>query len=611
MSYFDALTLAAVVDQLQSTLLGGRIQHVVLPSQLSVALEIYAAHQRHHLLLSAHPRFARLHLSATKLSRGLDTPTPMLLLLRKYVNGGYITDIQQPELERVAIISIAKGPQPRNMLDIHDWDQASPAASLPNHVQIDDEPGLSSSSMAEEDDEPEEILRCELIIEIMEQRSNIVLVGDDNIILGSVRRVTHQMSRRPILPHEPYELPPAQNKHDPRQVSAASMQALLHDPATSSLTLARALVTALRGLSPLAAREIAFRSTGNAAQKLDASLPWERIAAAVQEIWSAGWQPSSVMLNGEPEYYAPYMLTSIAEAQAGASISDVLDRYYAAREHLTKHQQRRDALIARLNEQRERLERQQAALSGQLEQARGLERLRWEGEMIYAYIHTIQPYQKEVILEDETGAQRTISLNPERSAVENAQERFRAYEKAKSAIEGVPERLREVELRIQGLDELSTMVSLADGFEALESLSDEAIELGYLPAASGRRKRSRAAGMPLRMQSSDGLTIYVGRSASQNEMTTFKLGAPTDLWLHTRSIPGAHVIIKSSAQEIPQRSLEEAAGLAAYFSKARNERLVEVDYARRSQVRRIKDGPPGLVSYQAEGTLRVAPRAPW
>ena len=591
MSYFDAITLAAVIDELRATILGGRIQHVLLPNQLSVALEIYANHQRYHLLLSAHPRFARMHLSATKPSRGLDTPTPLLLLLRKYVKGGRIVDIQQPELERVALLSIVKGPQLRNL-----------SANPEPDVILDED---------EEDEYAEENLRCELIVEIMEQRSNIVLVGDDNVILGSVRRVSHQMSRRAILPREPYELPPAQNKRDPRQADAASIQALSQNTATASMTLARALVTAFRGLSPLAAREIAFRSTGTPEQKLDASLPWEAIAAALRELWSAPWSPCLLLLNGEPESYAPYPLMSMSGAQPVESISAALDRYYAAREHLTKHQQRRDALIARLNELRERLERQHRALSGQLEQARGLERLRWEGEMIYAYIHSIGPRQSEVLVEDSNGGQRAIALNPERSAVENAQERFRAYEKAKSAIEGVPERLREVDLRMQGLDELITMIGLADGFEALESLTDEATEQGYLPATSGRRKRSRAASMPLRLQSSNGLTMYVGRSASQNEMTTFKLGAPTDIWLHTRSIPGAHVIIKSTGRDVPQATLEEAAGLAAYFSKARNERSVEVDYAQRSQVRRIKDGPTGLVSYHAEGTLRVTPRAPW
>ena len=116
--------------------------------------------------------------------------------------------------------------------------------------------------------------------------------------------------------------------------------------------------------------------------------------------------------------------------------------------------------------------------------------------------------------------------------------------------------------------------------------------------------------MPLRIQSSDGLTMYVGRSASQNEMTTFKLGAPSDIWLHTRSIPGAHVIIKSMGRDVPQSTLEEAAGLAAYFSKARNERSVEVDDAQRRQVRRITDGPLGMVSYHAQATIRVTPRAP-
>src|SRR3954453_9048947 len=115
--YFDALTLAAVADELEDTILGGRIQRVLLTTPLSVALEIYARGRRSHLLLSAHPQFTRVHLSATKPSRGVERDTPLLLLLRKYVVGGRIAEIEQPELERVLVLSIAKGPQARNIAD--------------------------------------------------------------------------------------------------------------------------------------------------------------------------------------------------------------------------------------------------------------------------------------------------------------------------------------------------------------------------------------------------------------------------------------------------------------------------------------------------------------
>ncbi len=158
--YFDTLTLAAVVDELRAVLLGGRIQRAILPNQLSIALEVYAQRRRHNVILSAHPQFARIHLSASRPSRGIEGDPPLLLLLRKYVVGGHIIGIEQPELERVVMLSIAKGPGVRNIVPYDDTG--------------DDEPFVY---------EDDETLRCELVVEVMERRSNIVLVNDNNVIM--------------------------------------------------------------------------------------------------------------------------------------------------------------------------------------------------------------------------------------------------------------------------------------------------------------------------------------------------------------------------------------------------------------------------------------------
>src|SRR5262245_33657304 len=213
--YFDALTLAAVADELRATILDGRVQRVRLPSPLSVALEIYAQGRRDHLLLSAHPQWTRVHLCVAKPSRGVERDTPLLLLLRKYAVGGRIVAVEQPELERVLILSIAKGPHTRNMgsqsLSASHASLLSPASEAEIELQTWDDEARDS----EEEEELVAPLHCELIVEAMERRGNIVLVGDDNIIIESARHVTPQMSRRPVQPREPYELPPAQDKRDP------------------------------------------------------------------------------------------------------------------------------------------------------------------------------------------------------------------------------------------------------------------------------------------------------------------------------------------------------------------------------------------------------------
>jgi predicted ribosome quality control (RQC) complex YloA/Tae2 family protein len=290
-------------------------------------------------------------------------------------------------------------------------------------------------------------------------------------------------------------------------------------------------------------------------------------------------------------------------------MSGALDQFYAAHERLTSHQQRKEALHAQLLEQRERLARQQRSLSTELERARDIDRLRWEGEMIFAFMHEIARGQQTLEVEG-----RTITLDPLRTPVECAQERFRAYEKARSAIAGLPERLAAVDLRIDGVDETIALLAIAEGYEEIETIAQEAIEEGFIPA-DGRRKQRGRGGVrpqsPLRLVSTDGVTIYVGRSAGQNQQVTFRLASSDDLWLHARGAPGAHVIVKSGGRPVPEQTLQEAAGLAAYFSHGRHEAAVDVDIARRSQVRRIRGGPQGLVSYHAEQSIRAAPRPPW
>ncbi|GAB4112776.1 MAG: NFACT RNA binding domain-containing protein [Roseiflexaceae bacterium] len=607
MSSFDALTLAAVVDELRATIIGGKIQRVVLPGPLSIAIEIYNYHRRYHLLLSAHPRFARVHLSEAKPSRGVGNETPLLLLLRKYVNGGRIIAVEQPNLERVMLLSIVKRPPQRNS----ESQQAEPDTAA--EASESDPAAENEVDLADEN-----LLRCELVAEIMEQRSNLILVSDTNIIMGAARRITAQMSRRVVLPGEPYELPPPQEKRDPRRISAEGVQAAIADappdPKGRPLAIARALVAAYRGLSPFAAREAVFRACGDGEITIEQPIDAERVATAVRDLWSGRWAPSLAGPAEHPNHYAPYLLTHLASAAPQPSISSALETFYNAREHLTDHQQRRDSLRAQIGETKDRLDRQRIALESELVAAKIADRLRWEGEMIYAFLHTIQPRQAELQIEDEQGQIQTIKLDPQKHATEIAHERFRAYDKAKSAAEGLPERLRQVELRLAGIEQTLALLAVAEGFDSIESIALEASEQGLIAnrAHEPKRKLARSKPLPpLRLQSSDGLAIYVGRSSGQNEQVTFKIGAPEDLWLHVRGLPGAHVIIKNGGRSVPEQTLNEAAGLAAYFSQHREEAAVEVDFARRIQVRRIRGGPPGLVSYHADGTIRVAPRAPW
>jgi predicted ribosome quality control (RQC) complex YloA/Tae2 family protein len=565
---FDALTLTAVVDQLQATLVGGRIQHVVLPTPLSLGLEVYHGGRRHYFLASADPRHARVHLLSERPTRGVERDTPLLLLLRKYVRNGIIESIQQPPLERIMALSIIK------------------------HAALG----------KEDQDDVDHELRCELVIEVMGQRSNIILVNDDNLILDAVKRVPATGTARSLMPHEPYNLPPKLvGRRDPRSATGRDLAKVVDG---SEPDLIKAIVGIYQGVSPQQAREAVVRAIGQPSVPISAELPLDAIAAELRSLWIEDWMPSVAYEGDTPIAFAPYHMQQYSDVRDVSSISEALETYYAATEQITAHAQRREALRQRLVDVRERLQHQLNALEHELERALALDQLRWEGEMIFGYLHIIQPGQTKLEVEG-----KTIKLDPDKTPVENAQERFRRYDKAKGALAGVPERCDAVAAQLKYLDETITLLELADSYEAIAGIEREVQEQGLLKPQAGSKLPKGPRSAPLRLQSSDGLVFYVGRTAGQNEEVTFRLAQPDDLWLHVRDAAGAHVVVRADG-DVPNRTLEQAAGVAAYFSALRQSTSAEVVVTQRRFVRKIAGGPPGLVQYRNERTVRVAPLPP-
>ncbi|MFM7678355.1 MAG: NFACT family protein [Roseiflexaceae bacterium] len=549
----DTLAVMAICHELQM-FVGAKIQDSVIASPLSIALELYHHHQRRWLLLSAHPKLARVALHSQRIPRGVDQSTPLLLLLRKYVEGGRITAIHQPDLERIISLSIAKHPEPRNP-----------------------------------DDPPEPAIEVRLIIEIMDQRSNVFLVDAHNTVLECVKRVTAQMSRRVALPQQPYVAPPAPTKADPRYDDGSALHAILtHEP-----SIAKALVAAYRGVSPQMAREAAFRGNDDAVPAVHALQAMIVAAAAPCIIHDS---------DGVPQHFAAYHLTHMGRFKEAASVNDAIIAYATPRETLGDYRRRRDALATRIGDHRERIARQLAALRQEMSKAELLERLMWEGQMIYAYMHDIRPDMTELVVDGER-----INLVPHTSPSLQAQERFKAYDKAKSAIAGLPERIQRASDEIQGIDETLAYLDMAESFEAIESVARDALLAGWVRTSDVPRQARVRPQPPLRIPLDHSIVVYVGRNAHQNQLVTFTIGESHDTWLHVRNMPGGHVIIKAQGRTITDDVIVQAAALAAFYSSARGEAAVDVDICRRSGVRRIKGGPVGLVSYHAERTVRVAP----
>ena len=563
--YFDALTMAAVADQLRPQILGGRVQQVLLPDDLSVGMEVYAHGERRYLLTSAHPEHARLHLAGEKLRRGVEKPTPLLLSLRKYVRGGRITAIEQPPFERALHIAV-------------------------QHPEGD----------------------TTLIVEVMGRYSNIVLVAEEGLILECIKRVGPEKSRyRTILPQQFYVPPPPQSKLDPTDVTELRLRDILSDASPES-PIWRALVAGVRGVSPLMAREVVCRALGDAEAAVSQVAKISPLLDAFQDmlmpVWERRWQPSIVKRGERLVAFAPYPLTQYGDWEEVEGISQAVEAYYGqlvgAGAYAAAKRIAREAIVRA----RERVRRKQEALERSRVSQAQVDELRLKGEMILAYAHRIEPGQRELAAPVELGEPPLlIKLDPTISPVENAQRYFKRYKKAKSGAGEIPALLQRAELEMRYLDQLETDLDLAASRPEIQEVEASLAEAGYIREKRRRRKVGRS--QPLAVNSQDGLLILVGKNSRQNEEITFRRAAPSDLWLHVRDAPGSHVIVKSGGREVPEATLRQAAQLAAYYSQARGSSHVAVAYTERRYVRPIKGAAPGLVTYTREKTIRVVPKS--
>ncbi len=471
--YFDALTMACMADELRNTLLGGRVQQALLPDPLSVGLEIYAGRQRHYLLASAHPELGGVYLTSEKLRRGVDKETGLLLLLRKRARGAILSAILQPPLERIL------------------------------HLECD-HPEWGCST---------------LVIEVMGRHSNVILLDGVGRVLDAVKRVgPHLSPARPVLPGQPYTPPPAQARLSPFDLTEYRLRQILAE-AEPEAQVWQVLVHSLRGVSPLLAREIAFRALGQPRAPVARVERLTPLLAAIRELLAplegGAWQPTVVVEGGRPAAYAPYPVTHRGAFQPAPSMSRAIELYTAATVGADPYAAARRPVREAIAAARARLERRREALEQSLAQAADADRWRQWGEWILAYAHTVRPGQTELVADTGEGEPLRIPLDPELSAVDNAQLYFARYRKAQRAAEGGPARLAEVDLALRDLEQLETDLDLAASRPEIEEVKAALVEAGYVRARQRRRETGRSR--PLSLTSPDGLPILVGRNSRQND----------------------------------------------------------------------------------------------
>ncbi len=548
---FDAVTLAAVADELNEKILHGRVQEIVQLDARSFGFETYAQHARQYLFVTARPDDARVHLVAQKLRASGETPASFLLLLRKYAEGAFIDSIAPLPNERVLKIQ---------------FDHAVEGVST-------------------------------LVIETIGKYSNLILVDAGGSVIDAFKRIPAAISRaRVVLPKHAYAPPPLQQKLSPSAMDAADLARVLAE--NRGAPLWQALVKSVAGVSPLFAREIAFRAAAHTNAPAD---PAHAVAilATLAQLSHAPWQPSLAFEDGEPAAFAPYRITQLPDRQTFDRVSAAIEAFYGAPD---SYAAAKEPLRGQIGAARDRLARRCAALAQEQTAPEEIERLKTSGEMILAYASQIAADEKILLAETAAGVLK-VPLDPQLSAVENAQKYFKEYHHAKDAAARVPALRAAANAELEYAEQMLNDLELAESRVEIDAVILAAHEAGLITAAKPRTKAQ--ASVPRVFQSRDGFTILVGKNARQNEEVTFRRAKPDDLWLHARNVAGAHVVIVGAGRAAPDSTVQEAAALAAQYSQARGDSRVDVIVTPRRNVHRVRGGRPGMVTVRESRTVVV------
>ena len=560
----DTFSIAALADELNASIVGGRVQDVIDLDELSLGLEIYARRRRHYLCLSADALTPRVHLAGGKLRRGLSKPTQLGLLMRRYVEGGRVTRVSQPAWERIL------------------------------NIDIDGHEG-----------------GFRIIAELMPRRANLLLV-QDGIILDCMKRVGPEDNRyRLSLPNHDYvPPPPIRGQLSPQALTAADIDALLASEPKASRQLRRLLPGRILGMSPLLAKEIVFRATGDAQAKISDS-DSAALMAALQELVDPllrrEWQPGIGSSDGHPSDVSVFPLRHL-EWQPCESISQAIDQLAAAAQGRDAYRSAKQPVQAAIAETKTKLNAKIISLRRSLRDDAELEQLRQSGELILAYQFSISDGQSELRAHYETdGPELVIRLDAQRSPMQNAQACFRRYSKAKAALDAVPALIAETETEMRFIEQLESDLALAANWLEIDDVIQSLQSRGHWQGKRLKRLGGGGRQGPLRVVSRDGYVVFIGRNSRQNEAVTFKTAKPQDIWLHAKDGPGAHVVIRDDGRRIKDALIAEAAAVAAWYSRLRGERRVQVDHTRVKYVKAIKGAGPGMVSYRNERSLFVRP----
>jgi predicted ribosome quality control (RQC) complex YloA/Tae2 family protein len=572
----DGIVTRSIVHELQ-VCVGGRINKIHQPSSRDIMIHLRSQGENRKLLLSANPTYPRVHFTEETFPNPQEAPM-FCMILRKHCEGSIIESIKQIGMERIIHIDVRQR------------------------------------------DELGDLSQKRIIIELMGRHSNIILVDPSTgIQLDGIHHVTPAISTyRIVMPGFSYVEPPQQNKLNPLESTEEQFIEAYKSNLEQGISGKDWIVNAYSGLSPLIAEEVYHTVLNGVSSNLDflfeTSDPkplWNAFNTLMNRIRQHDYTPFiGDNANGKSIFSAVPLGLAHGDTTLYDSISTCMEAYYGDKALRDTIKQRTGDLLRFLQNERNKNIKKLSNLERDLADADDAERYRISGELLLSSLHAISKGDREVKLVnyyDEEQGMIVIQLDHLLTPSENAQRYFKKYNKFKNSLAAIDEQLVKTKEEVNYLEGLLQQLTYAS-FTDVEEIREELIQQGYLRerGKKNNKKKKKNDRPTLHVfTSSEGIQIYVGKNNLQNEYVTNKLGSSNDTWLHTKDIPGSHVLIRSAT--FGEETLDEAAQLAAYFSQAKESSSVPVDYTLIRHVRKPNGAKPGFVIYDNQKTLFVTP----
>ncbi len=566
----DGIAVRCIAFELNQILENARVDKVYQPEMDEIVIGFRTDHDNVRLVLSASANHARVHLTTQKKENPMQAPF-FCMLLRKHLTPSRLLKVYQQDFERILVFEFAC------------------TTELGDPV------------------------KKYLIAELMGRHSNLIFTEENGQIIDSVKHVDVNVSSvRQVLPGLEYKGAPSQNKQNPLLAEEGEIAQLIWDNPEQKLE--KLLLQTYTGLSPLACREIAYRAAGDwdADTAHLPSTAISKIAEFFSDIKENRFVPSLVMEGDKSIEFSAFDPTQYGQnILHPENFSLALEQYYTNRDVDSRQHQRAAAMEKVISNLIERTAKKCNIYRQTIKDAEKKELQKQYGDLIMANLYQIQPGDASLVTQNfysEKGEEVQITLDPQKGAAQNAQRYYTRYTKQKTAEKMAEEQLQAAIIELEYLESVKQFLESAKTPSELSDIRDELHAQGYLSHGSKGKKQKNKKVQPRTFISSDGFTIYVGKNNIQNDAITFQLSRSRDIWLHTKNIPGSHtLIVRGGADEIPDRTLEEAAMLCAYHSKAKNGVKVPVDYTECKFVKKIPGAKPGMVIYENFRTAYVTP----